>query len=432
MTVTYGQLVVAAWREWFPPGFFGQFPVRGGVRWTPQKLLMAGLLMGFAAETTLAERFDEVREALSGLFSWWRLGRTYAGFVAAWERQGAVLGPAAAARLRRAQQAAAGDRLLRCRWRALAVDGSRFEVPRTRANQAALRRAGRRKTGPQLFLTVAWDLATGLPWDYRIGPGTASERGHLRAMLADLPAGALVLADAGFAGYDLARAILAGGRQFLIRVGGNCRLLTGLGFAAAERADTVYLWPQDRRSEPPLVLRRIVVGTGAKAVHLLTSVLDPAALTAEEAAILYRLRWEAEVGFRSIKQTLQRRRLRSGSPEAAVVELTWAVLGLWVLGAITVAAQLRRGADPLAWSVALARKIVRRSLRRRFWPARDDGALVRELAVAVRDVYPRPGSKAARDWPHKKTEKPPGPPLVTAASATLIRRATDVRAAMAA
>jgi hypothetical protein len=360
------------------------------------------------------------------------LGRTYAGFVAAWAGRAAGLGPAAAARLRRQQAAVAAERLLRCRWRAVAVDGSRFEVPRTRANQAALPRAGRRKTGPQLFLTVAWDLATGLPWDYRIGPGTASERGHLRDMLGDLPAGALVLADAGFAGYDVARAILASGRHFLIRVGGNVRLLTGLGFAAAERADTVYLWPQDRRSQPPLVLRRIVAGAGAKAVHLLTSVVDAAALTADEAAVLYRLRWAAEVGFRSIKQTLQRRRLRSGSPEAAVAELTWALLGLWALGAVTVAAQLRRGADPLAWSVALARRVVRQAVRRRSWPARGPGALARALAAAVRDGYARRGRKAARDWPHKKTEKPPGAPKVTAASTALIRRANEVRANMAA
>ena len=288
-------------------------------------------------------------------------------------------------------------------------------------------RAGRKKTGPQLFLTVAWDLATGLPWDYRTGPGTASERGHPRAMLADLPAGALAVADAGFVGYDLAAAVLAGGRHFLIRAGANCRLLERLGYAAEERADTAYLWPKEWRGHRPLVLRRVVVGTGAKAVHLLTSVLDPAALTDAEAAVLYHLRWEAEVGFRSIKQTLGRRRLRSGSPKAAEAELTWAVLGLWVLGAMTVAAQLRRGADPLAWSAALARRAARQALRQIGRRVRDLGAFARALAGAVRDAYVRRASKKARDWPHKKTEKPPGAPKVTPADAALIQRAHDLR-----
>ena len=39
--------------------------------------------------------------------------------------------------------------------------------------------------------------------------------------------------------------------QRLSAARGNCRLLGGLGFAAEGRADTAYLWPKDRRSEPP-------------------------------------------------------------------------------------------------------------------------------------------------------------------------------------
>jgi hypothetical protein len=77
--------------------------------------------------------------------------------------------------------------------------------------------AGKKKTGPQLFLTTLWHMGTGLPWDYRIGPGTASERHHLRDMLADLPAKAMVVADAGFTGYELLRAIDQLGLSFLVR-----------------------------------------------------------------------------------------------------------------------------------------------------------------------------------------------------------------------
>jgi hypothetical protein len=126
----------------------------------------------------------------------------------------------------------------------------------------------------------------------------------------------------------------------------------------------VYLWPRRQWGQAPLVLRRVVPGAGAKAVHLLTSVLDAAALPAEAAAELYALRWEAEVGLRSFKQTLERRALRNGTPEMAEAELTWAVLGLWLLGALTAAAVLGRGGDPLGWSAALARRAARRLLRR--------------------------------------------------------------------
>ena len=104
---------------------------------------------------------------------------------------------------------------------AVAVDGSRVECPRTQANQETLKCAGREKTGPQLQLTALRHLGSGLLWDWRVGPGVESERSHLREMIDTLPVGALLVADAGFTGYDLFRAILDGGRHLLIRIGSN-------------------------------------------------------------------------------------------------------------------------------------------------------------------------------------------------------------------
>ncbi len=50
-------------------------------------------------------------------------------------------------------------------------------------------------------------------------------------MLTALPAGASVVADAGFVGYETWAAVLSGGRHLLVRVGANVRLLRGLGYA---------------------------------------------------------------------------------------------------------------------------------------------------------------------------------------------------------
>jgi len=50
-----------------------------------------------------------------------------------------------------------------------------------------------------------------------LGRGTASERQHLHCLLKTLPASALVVADAGFSGYELAEAVLDAGASFLIR-----------------------------------------------------------------------------------------------------------------------------------------------------------------------------------------------------------------------
>src|SRR4029077_18060374 len=128
-----------------------------------------------------------------------------------------------------------------------AVDGSRQEAPHTAANEAALGCAGRDKTAPQVFITTVWHLGLGLPWDFRVGTGTDSERRHAAAMVDGLPPRALLVADAGFVGYDLCRQLVQSNRSFLLRVGGNIRLVQKLGYYQRERGDIVYLWPQQRQ-----------------------------------------------------------------------------------------------------------------------------------------------------------------------------------------
>ena len=426
-TSSYRAGLIGAIREWLPTQFFSRWKLRGGVAWTPQRLLCMALFMAWSAEQTLAERFDAVHDLLRSLFPRWRLGGTYTGWYVALARWSAVLQPAVAKRLRREMQAMARTHWSRQGWCAFAADGSRVECPRTAANEAVLGCAGRKRTAPQLFLTTLWHMGLGLPWDFRIGPGTSSERRHLEEMLADLPANALVVADAGFVGYDLCRRILAARRSFLLRVGANVHLLSKLGYAVREQGSTVYLWPQDRQDQPPLVMRLIVLPRGRKKMYLLTNVADATELSDESAAVLYEMRWGVELFYRSWKQTLCRRKMLSHTPEAARLELSWGVLGLWLLGMMSVSAILRRGGDPLAWSVALARKHVRQTMRRAVSDRRRGTSLSEQLAQATQDGHERLGSKKARNWPHKKREKPPGEPKIMLATAEQIQRAQDLQ-----
>jgi hypothetical protein len=142
-------------------------------------------------------------------------------------------------------------------------------------------------------------MGTGLPWDWQIGKGTESERDHLRLMLAKLPPGSLIVADAGFTGYALMQAMLERGLSFLIRAGSNVSLLEKLDWNWEMRSDgqVVWLWPRSRRSEPPLKLRliRLPKGSGrAGEMCLLTNVFDTKRLSDETAALLYRMRWGVE------------------------------------------------------------------------------------------------------------------------------------------
>lgn len=391
-------------------------------RWQPLMLVWTALLVAWSDACSLTERFAEARAVMAKLFpSRKRVGKTYQGFVKALTLSGSALLD------RLAEQLRVHMRTLPSCWtvlgiEAFAVDGSRVECPRTAANQAVLKRAGRKKTGPQLSLTTLYHLGSGCPWDYRIGPGTESERAHLRALLATLPPGATIVADAGFIGYELLAEILASGRHILFRVGGNVTLLRDLGYVHVDEQDaTVYLWPDkaQKRNLPPIVLRLMVV-PGRHPVYLVTDMLSETALSLEQAGALYRRRWGVEVFYRSLKQTLGRRKMRCGAPDNVQMELAWNMAALWVLSVAAVEAMAAEGKDPGRLSVAQARNVIRRSMAGRF---RANANLRKQLAKAVKDGYVRKSAKAARNWAHKKNERPAGAPKIRPATAKEIQKA---------
>jgi hypothetical protein len=380
-------------------------------------LALGAILMAWDSTLGLVSRFDSVRATLRELFPKKPLGESYQGLIKALVKHSPAMLSILTAHLRQRLQDMAAAHWLRQGWCAFAVDGSRVECPRTAANQEVLRCAGKKKTGPQLFLTTILHMGTGLPWAFRIGPGTDSERNHLRDLLGLLPPQALLVADAGFVGYDLLTAILGGGSQFLIRVGSNVTLLRKLGFAQVEANNTVYLWPDKHRKKDrqPLVLRLVELHDARKPVFLLTSVLDDTALSDQQASVLYRMRWGIEVFYRSLKQTLARRKMHSAAPPQAQCELSWAVIGLWTLAMMSVRQIVVGKGDPLALSVATALRRVRLAIRH--GPCSPKARiLLGRLHTVVKDSYVRRTSKKARDWPHKKKDKLPGLPRIQIAT----------------
>jgi len=410
---------------------FSRFPLHGAARWRPQRLTWVALMMAWDEGQTLTARWEHAKQTAQTLHPHWKLGSSYGAFAEALVTMSAELIPALKARLRQQVLTVAGPYTHRCRWFALAGDGSRLEAPHTTANEEGLGCAGREKTAPQVFLTTIWHMGTGLPWDFRLGPGTSSERGHLAEMLSETPRGCLLVADAGFAGYELLREIIESQRCFLFRVGGNVTLLTELGFHVEECDGFVYLWPQAQRDQPPLVLRLIRLERGKQTIYLITNVLEGRDLTSEEAATLYEMRWGIEVFYRSYKQTLDRRQLLSRTPATCLAEAQGTLLGLWLLGLMTVRTLVAQGIDPLRMSVAAARNAVRRAMRHVVGRKPHARELARQLRAAVKDPYTRPRNKAARNYPRKKREKPPGPPKIKPATLPEIQRAKRIREELA-
>lgn len=406
----------------------------GARRWSLSHLHFTALLMIYATDEALKDRFEVARTCVIEMFPGRRRpGRTYQGFIKAQRRIPRKMVGHLKDHLRQHHQQVAGAFWERFGWVPFACDGSRVEVPRTTRNQKRLGCAGREKTGPQLFVTTLYHMGTGLPWDWHIGKGTEAERDHLRIMLAKLPPGSLIVADAGFTGYGLMQAILARGLSFLIRAGSNVSLLSGLDleWAMGNDGQVVWLWPQNQRRLPPLKLRLIRlrrVSSGGGEMCLLTNVFDRERLPDETAAILYRMRWGVELFYRSYKQTLNQRKLRSKAPRAGRWELHWGMTALLLLGLMSVAKIVGRGRDPLSLSVAQALRVVHQAMRSpRRWRGRGDLGV--RLAEALKDEYRRRSSKTAHDWPRKKKETPPGTPKIRAATEDESRCAQEICAA---
>jgi hypothetical protein len=400
---------------------------KNSVRWTDRLLVITAVLLAWQTAPTLKDAFEMCWPVVTGMYpTRRRIGRTYGGFIGALARRSARLLSIVQEALRAGVRVVAGRYWRIDGWVVMGVDGSRVDCPRTAANEAAFGCAGKAKTTPQQLLTIVLHVGTGLVWDWRRGGGNEAERTHLREMIGTLPPEALLLADAGFTGYDLLRDLQANGRAFILRAGRNVHLLRKLGFAVREHEGIVYLWPQSRRGHEPLVLRLVTVREGDKGIYLLTNVLDDSALTGRQVVEMYRRRWGVEVFYRSLKRTMEKYKVRSHSPAHTEVELDWALGGLWMLGLLTVQRMVRCRVNPGQWSVAESLRVVRRVMDGR--GGRQAAKDLHALAGAVKDTYRRRNPKAARNWPRKKDERPPGPPRIRMATREERQKAQGVKA----
>ena len=370
------------------------------VRWTPQAASTAAVLMAFDADPALTERFKHIRSCMKGHYSRRRrTGTTYNGLMKALERQQDAVLPLVKAEMRRHVQ----ERLHRVdptgRWLLLAVDGSKEELPRTRNHERSF---GVADNGmfPQAFITAIVEVHTGLLWDWRIDRACASEKKHLMEMTPELPDDALLLADGAFVGLPIWEKLCAQGKHFLIRVGGNVRLLTNLWpqTKIRQRRGIVYVWPiQSRKRRPPLKLRLIKVGSGSKSVNLLTNVLDSRCLSKKTAGTIYRKRWGVEIFYRTLKRTLGCAKLRSKSARRAKIELEWTLVALTITMLLGIDAATKRRRDPRRLSPAQLLRTLREAIR---WDgtsrSRSRAALERALANSLKDIYQRRTSKSSR------------------------------------
>jgi hypothetical protein len=428
---------------------FDSLKLRRDCTWSARMLATAALLWAWSDKQTLGLRFTKSRQMACKMFGARKKpAGSYQAFLKLLVRWTPSLAELLTEAFRKRMKERFPKRLRIAGFWAFCVDGSRMALPRTKSNEAAYsayrkrsgkkRRSRRKKprdkahtkkaNSPQLWLTVLWHLGTQLPWSWRMGPSDSSERSHLLDMIADLPRRALLVADAGFTGYNLWRALLDAEHELLVRVGSSVKLLKNLGYVRPNN-DLVICWP-DRaaaKNQKPLVLRLVVLRDKGHPVYLVTSVLDKKRLSDQEVAMLYGRRWGIEVFYRHLKQTFERSKLRSRSNDHAAVEAEWSLLGLWAMTLHTQHYQQSQRLAPTRLSVArmlAAYRLVMCEYNHRPEPGED---LYSALSAAQIDNYQRTSSKTSRDYPRKKKEPPPKPPIIATASKAQIKKAANIK-----
>ena len=419
--MTYGACLRQAIAWFTESSSFTNLVLHGNVGWTATQLIGLAVLWVWSDQRTLTGAFKHVLGLAEKTCGGIAVG-SYQGMMGALRSYADQLLPELSSHLHQLMERTAGRHWRIGKWVPLAGDGSRVSTPRSESNEQAFaaksygagsraryrskwknKRRRSKPLGepvkPQIWLTMIWHMGLKMPWCWKSGPSTSSERQHLREMLdtRSFPENTLFCCDAGFTGYDFWKAILDAGHSFLIRVGGNVRLLKGLG-TVKHRGGLVYFWPGDamRKRQAPLVLRLLEFQGPRGKIYLATNVLSERELSLKQAQELYRLRWGIELQFRALKQTFGRGKLRSRTADNALVELDWSIVGLWLIQLYAVKEQIKLELPPEQSSVALALDIMQYAMRNWNSPVRATQTCRHQLSRATKDKYQRKRPKRGR------------------------------------
>jgi len=211
-----------------------------------------------------------------------------------------------------------------CGLRLLAVDGVVWRTPDSPENQAAFartRNAHREASYPQVRMVCQMELTSHLVTGAAFDSVSTGEVALTADLVASTPDHSLTLFDRGFYSLGLLHAWQQKGTQYeeIDSLGRQDRLVR-LTTSPQARAK----WPNLPATLEARLMTRKVKG---KKVQVLTSMTDPMRFPAADIVDLYSYRWEIELGYREMKQSLlgNRLTLRSRTPDMVRQEL-WGTL----------------------------------------------------------------------------------------------------------
>ena len=255
-------------------------------------------------------------------------------------------------------------------WRLVAVDGTTLDVPDTPGNVEAFGRPGSSRgegkgAFPQIRVAALAECGTHAMFAAATGPLATHETTLARRLFASLSAGMLLIADRGFAGFDLWIEAAATDADLLWRVKTNAVLPVVQMLADGSYLSQIAAARDRKRTNPATV--RVIEYTlvGQDTVYrLITTILDPQQAPAVELAALYSQRWEIETALDEIK-THQRGPglvLRSRHPDGVEQEVYGFLLVHYAIRELMWQAAHQADEDPDRISFTRTLNLVRRQI----------------------------------------------------------------------
>lgn len=251
------------------------------------------------------------------------------------------------------------------------VDGSTITMPDTPANQAAYPQMKSQKPGcgfPIARIVVVFSLSVGTVLETAIGKYKGKQTGEnsmFRELHSTLGEGDVVLADRYFSGWCDIALVRQRGVDIVVRK----HQLRRTDFRTGKRLgkeDHLVVWSRPQRPKwmsaehhatlpEELTLREVRIrvvepGMRTRSLVVVTTLLDAQQYPAEEIALLYRRRWQAELHLRSIKVVLQMDHLRCKTPQRVHNEFYMHLVGYNLIRGIMAVAAEQSGKSP--WEIS--------------------------------------------------------------------------------
>lgn len=220
------------------------------------------------------------------------------------------------------------------------VDATSVTLPDTEANRKAYPYAPGQKPGcgfPNMKVLALSSLASGAVFAARETGKRIHDIRMFKAFFALFKPGDIALGDRAFCSFASMAALLLGNVDSVFRLHQK-RLLDKRRARRIGPSDWIAAWkrPMQRpgyieqkewdalpESMPVRIFRVQLKRNGFRTTTLwiATSLLDPVAYPVEHIAVLYRMRWDIELGFRDLKTTMAMEELRCRTPAMARKEL---------------------------------------------------------------------------------------------------------------